>query len=52
MDAAQNVANAQVNTVAATEPVKGNLAKLEPLEIAIPAIVAIIGIGMLFKLLE
>lgn len=34
MDAAQNVANAQSNTVAATESEKGNLAKLGPLGIA------------------
>jgi hypothetical protein len=47
MDAAQNVANAQVNTVAATDSVKGNLAKLGPLEIAIVVLLAMIGIGLL-----
>ena len=50
-ETAQEVAGGQGNTLTATESVKGNLAKLGPLEIAIAALAAMIGIGLLSRLL-
>ena len=38
-------------TLTAAESVKGNLAKLGPLEVAIVVLVALIGIGLLSRLL-
>ena len=48
---AQKAVDGQGNTVAATESVKGNLAKLGPLEIAMVALLVLIGIGQLPRLL-
>lgn len=50
-ETAQEAAGGQGNTLAATESVKGNLAKLGPLEMVSVALVAIIGIGLLSRLL-
>ena len=48
-EAAQEVTDGQSNTLTATESVKGNLAKLGPLEMIIVALVAMIGIGLLTR---
>jgi len=48
---AQEPADGQGNTLATTDLVNGNLAKLGPLEIAIVVIVAMIGIGSLTRVL-
>jgi hypothetical protein len=50
-ETAQEAADGQSDTLTATESVKGNLAKLGPLEMVIVALVAIIGIGLLSRMI-